>query len=160
MPDVNEPIEYQTPAAGAVPAILTFGALIGLLMLVLTATSGGPWWFILGVLAILGWNAYLYLVRSARAVSIVGGTLYWTGYVRSDRVSLDQIARLSLSLGGTFQVVECRDGRKLWITIAQGYRPFGKALADAVPDVPSDLGGYSRFVEHFQLRRRPPDDRA
>jgi hypothetical protein len=156
----GRPVQYRPPAASTYPFILGFGALVGLVMLVVAATSGGPWWFVLIVLAVLGWNAYNYLIRSARNVSIRLGTLSWTGWFRSEQVPLDQIVRVSLRLGGAFQVVECRDGRKLWISIAQGYRPFGEALAEALPDIPVDLGGYSRFVDRMRVRRKPPEDRT
>lgn len=123
---------YRVPAAGTFPFILGFMALVGFLALALTLTGDGPLWFVLVYLAIVGWNAWSFLFRFARAASIESGALRWTGFVSSESVRLDEITRLSVWPGSSVQVVECRDGRKLRIPITPGYRPLGDALEAAI----------------------------
>jgi hypothetical protein len=134
----RDAIEYRVPGASTFPAILAFMMLVGLMGLILTLTSGGPLWFVLAYLAIVGWNAFNFLVRFARSVSIKAGTLHWIGFLGSESVPLATVARLSVWFGGSVQVVETREGRKLRIPIMQGYRRFGEALADAVSGSQTD----------------------
>jgi xanthosine utilization system XapX-like protein len=157
----NDAVEYRVPAASAAPGMLGIGMLVGIFFLVVSVTTGDPpLWFVLAFLAIWGWQAFNYLVRFARAASIESGTLHWTGYLKSEQVPLDQIARVSLGFGGTVQVVECRDGRKLRIPIMQGYRSFGEALAEALAGISVELGSYSRFVDRVRFGNKKSDGRT
>jgi hypothetical protein len=160
--DLGEPpviISYQSGIAWLAPGIFALMAVMGVLWFVAGLVQGGfPVWF--GVLwfAGLGWIAFNMIWRQARSVVVVNGTLYWTTWFKQEQIALKDIVRLSLASRGSIQVIECRDGRKLRVAVAQGYRPFIERLARTYPDLDIELGAYSRFVDKVRLFKAPRND--
>jgi hypothetical protein len=149
-------ISYRIPDLA--PGIFAIMGTAGAVALVLSVIRGGPVLFILVWLGMVGWLAFNFLVRMAHAVAVTNGKLFWTSYVTTTVLDLSQVVRMRLAYGGSVQVIECRDGRKLRVPIIQGYQRFIVALAGAYPKLNIEEGRYSRLVEQVQIFRPPGEE--
>jgi hypothetical protein len=144
--ELGEPpilISYQSRIGWLAPGVLGLMTVIGLIWFAAGIAHGDfPLWF--GVLwfAGLAWLWFNMVWRQARSVVVVEGTLYWTSWFRREQVPIADVARMSIRLGGTEQVIECRDGRRLRIAVAPGYRSFVDSLRGTYPDLDIAWGGY------------------
>lgn len=156
IPEVGERpvvISYQSRMAWMAPGIIVFMLPVGVIWMYLAIIQNGPVWFGLLWFGVLGWNGYNMIVRQARSIVVAGGNLVWRGWLRTESVAKQEVARLTLAQGGAEQVIELRDGRKLRVAIGQGYRSFLERLGRAYPDLPIEIGWYSRFADGFGLFR-------
>jgi hypothetical protein len=151
-------ITYQSGIAWIAPGIFLMAAAMGALVLVVSFVQGGPVWFVALWFGLMAWIAFNAIVRSARSVEVWDGILVWRSWFTTQRVALKDVDRLSLAFGGTVQVIECRDGRRLRVALAQGYRPFIERLARTYPDLKIEGGRYAAFVDRVQLLRPPQDE--
>jgi hypothetical protein len=148
-------LSYRIPdLMGGIPAIMVA---IGVVLLPVTVIAGGPVLFVLFWLGGVGWIAFNFIVRSAHAVAVTNGKLFWTSYLTTVEVPLTDVVRMTLAFGGSVQVIECRDGRKLWVPVMQGYQQFIDAVAINYPDLQIEGSRYSRFVDRVQILRPPRD---
>jgi hypothetical protein len=153
--DVVGILSYRIPDLA--PGVFALLGVFGVLFVALMVVQGGPVLFGIAWLGLMAWLGFNYLVRMAHAVAVTNGTLFWTTYFRTEEVRVSEIERMTLAFGGSVQVIECRDGRRLRVPIMQGYEPFVTALAREYLSLKIDLGRYARTVNQVQVFR-PRDD--
>jgi hypothetical protein len=146
-------ITYRVPSAWLAPGVLGMMGAMGTAFLILSLVQGGPWLFMIVWLAAVAWMSFNFLWKTPCEVVVEGGRLTWRGFWRIRTVYVTDISQLTLAYLGTIQVVEDRDGHRLWIPVMQGCERFIQSLIEAYPDLPVAPGRYARFVDRVRLGR-------
>jgi hypothetical protein len=124
----------------------------GLIALAVSVFSGGPWWFFVFFLAVVGWMAFNGLYRTSYELEFDNAYLYWRGFLRSGKVPIADVVGVDSEFLGSLVVFTFRDGRRVRVVVLQGFAPFITALTKAHPSIGAAPGGYARLVERAQLR--------
>jgi hypothetical protein len=105
-----------------------------------TLYLGDSRWFLVAWFAILLWNAYSWVYRTAYGAAISQFTLRWRGIGRSGEIPLGDITDVRLPRVGTgLIVIEHRNGN-LVLGVGQGCEAFLDQLARARPGLPIRVG--------------------
>lgn len=146
---------YRAPIGWRLlPVILSTFIATGIIFLVQTALTGGPWWFFVLWLAGVAWLTFNGVYRTNYEASFDSSFLYWRGFLRTGKVPLDDLVGLDYEYMGSVAAFSCKNGQRLRFVVLQGFAPFLSKLARAHPQLPAVPGWYARLVERAQIKRK------
>jgi hypothetical protein len=96
------------------------------------------------------WVAYHALWQTAGQLTTDGDRLRWQAALRRGEIALADVTavapRRSWSLTA---VIECSDGRHLYVAVQKGFAPFIEQLTDLLGSVPVRVGSYGCLAERI-----------
>jgi hypothetical protein len=152
-------LTYRTPVAPPIStALLSLAILAGLFGLMASLMQGGPWAFMVLWLIVTAGVAFGLLFLTCHEVVIQDGLLEWRTAFRRGKMRMDQAERVVGWPGGSIQVFEFREGKKVRIAVMQGYIRFIEQVHQTYPQLPLPPTAYARFVEHMRAGATDRDD--
>lgn len=150
--------QYRPITGGLAPPIIAL-VVIAISFLVLAPTvlrEGGR---LLAVMVLLGAaiaaNAYMVLIRNARALWLRGSVLCWEAGFRSGAVDVTEIEEIRpMRLAGNVQVIVLRDQRPILTQVRKGIGDFNYSIVRLRPDLPVRLSWSARLIEYLPGRSR------
>jgi hypothetical protein len=134
----------------AIGLALYFTAAAGVLV-VQAATGPVPWTFTILWLCAYAWVMPQVLLRFAYQLELRDGIVRWKTAVRSGHFAVNDVRSVRpYRWGRNAEVVELRNGQKLFVMIMRGFREFAADLAENAPFAQIEVGRFTQTAE-----RRP-----
>jgi hypothetical protein len=116
---------------------------VGILVLTTAGTAGRSANFGLLWIAMVGWNAYWFLLRIVYQFEVGDGVLSWRAPLRSGQVPVTEVIAIRPSRLGVGYVVATRRGAILVAFASQGFGEFAAALQALQPSMAVRVGRLS-----------------
>jgi hypothetical protein len=132
---------WRLPSVYRFQVLLTLVLAVVSIPLLTTGTFPAPAGFVLGWIAILGWNGYWFLLRIVYQLEVRGGVLWWRAPLRSGQVPITEVVAVRPSrVAVTGHVVTTRRGTILVTFATPGFAEFAAALQAVQPTVSVRVG--------------------
>jgi hypothetical protein len=126
-----------------------FGATVPLVVVV-GDRDGRTLLFLLVWIAVLGWNAYWFLLRLCYRLDLQDGILRWRAPLRSGHAPLVGLRALRPGrLSPTIAVFEFVDGPRVLVLAMRGLAEFAARVQAAAPQAVVRIGWYIRLIERL-----------